>query len=92
MGGFGRATAINKKDGLTKILFDPKNERVLGVAIVGVNAGELIAEGGLALEMGAVREDITSTIHAHPTLSETFLEAAENLHGMATHMFMPKRK
>ncbi len=91
-GASGRATAMNKKEGLTKILFHPKNERVLGVAIVGANAGELIAEGGLALEMGAVREDITATIHAHPTLSETFMEAAENLHGMATHMFVPKRK
>ncbi len=91
-GASGRATAMNKKEGLTKILFDPKNERVLGVAIVGANAGELIAEGGLALEMGAVKEDITSTIHAHPTLSETFMEAAENLHGMATHMFTPPNK
>ncbi|GFO31686.1 dihydrolipoyl dehydrogenase [Plakobranchus ocellatus] len=91
-GASGRATAMNKKEGLTKILFHPKNERVLGVSIVGANAGELIGEGVLALEMGAVREDITATIHAHPTLSETFLEAAENLHGMATHMFVPKRK
>ena len=91
-GASGRATAMNKRDGLTKILFHPENERVLGVAIVGASAGELIAEGVLALEMGAVREDITSTIHAHPTLSETFMEAAENLHGMATHMFIPKRK
>lgn len=88
----GRALAINRTDGLTKILFDPKTERVLGVGIAGVGAGELIAEGGLALEMGAVLEDITNTVHAHPTLSETFMEGAETVHGLATHLFSKKKK
>ena len=87
----GRATAVNKKEGLTKILFDPKTERVLGVGIAGLHAGELIAEGCLALEMSAVMGDITGTIHAHPTLSETFLESAEALHGMATHIYSRKK-
>ena len=88
----GRATAMGKNDGLTKILFDPKTERILGVGMVGLNAGELIAEGGLALEMGAVMQDIAGTIHAHPTLSETFMESAEALHGMATHIYQPRKK
>ena len=87
----GRATSMSRSDGLTKILFEPKTERVLGVGMVGLNAGELIAEGGLALEMGAVMEDIARTIHAHPTLSETFMESAESLHGMATHIYQPKK-
>ena len=88
----GRATAMGKNDGITKIIFEPKSERVLGVGMAGYGAGELIAEGGLALEMGAVVEDITETIHAHPTISETFMEAAESLHGLATHIYSPKRK
>ena len=87
----GRASAVSANDGLTKILFDPKTEKVLGVGIVGYNAGELIAEGCLALEMGAVIADITNTIHAHPTLAETFMESAESLHGMATHIFAKKK-
>lgn len=87
----GRAVAMGKKDGVTKILFDPKTERVLGVGMVGANAGELIAEGGLALEMSAVMEDIALTVHAHPTVSETFMEAAENLHGMSVHIYSPKK-
>lgn len=88
----GRAVAMNKNDGLTKILFDPKTEKILGVGMVGYNAGELIAEATLALEMGALVDDITGTIHAHPTVSETFMEAAEDLHGIATHIYNPKKK
>ena len=87
----GRATSIARSEGLTKILFEPKTERVLGVGIVGVNAGELIAEGGLALEMGAVMQDLAGTIHAHPTLSESMFEASEALHGMCTHLYSPKK-
>jgi dihydrolipoamide dehydrogenase len=65
--------------------------RVLGVGICGVGAGELIAEGVLAVEMGAVAEDLAGSIHAHPTLSETVMEAAESFHGTPTHLFIPKR-
>lgn len=88
----GRATSMGRTEGLTKILFEPKTERVLGVGIVGVSAGELIAEGGLALEMGAVMQDLAGTIHAHPTLSESISEASEALHGMCTHLYSPKKK
>ncbi len=90
-GASGRAVSMGKKDGMSKILFDPKTERVLGVGMVGTNAGELIAEGCLALEMGAVMEDIALTVHAHPTISETFMEAAEDLHGMSVHIYSPKK-
>jgi dihydrolipoamide dehydrogenase len=82
----GRALTLGRSDGLTKILFDPGSESVLGVGIVGPNAGELIAEGTLAIEMGAVAEDLALTVHAHPTLSETVGEAAEVFLGQATHI------
>jgi dihydrolipoamide dehydrogenase len=91
-GASGRATSIGRIDGLTKILFDPKTERVLGVGIVGSGAGELIAEGTLAIEMAAVATDLAMTIHSHPTLSETVMESAEAFFGHATHMYRPKRK
>lgn len=81
----GRATTLGRTDGLTKIIIDPHNDRVLGVGIVGVNAGELIAEGVLAVEMGARIQDVMSSIHAHPTLSETVMEAAEMSHGASAH-------
>jgi dihydrolipoamide dehydrogenase len=71
----GRALAMSRTEGITKVLIDPKTERVLGGAVVGLNAGELIAEIALAVEMGAVLEDITGTIHAHPTLAETVAES-----------------
>ncbi|MBT5855275.1 dihydrolipoyl dehydrogenase [bacterium] len=87
----GRALTFDKTDGLTKIIVDPETDRILGVGIVGHGAGELIAEGALAIEMGATAADIGETVHAHPTLSETVMEAAENLHGTATHLFSPKR-
>jgi dihydrolipoamide dehydrogenase len=91
-GASGRATSIARTDGLTKILFDPKTERVLGVGIVGVNAGEMIAEGVLAVEMAAVATDLAMTIHTHPTLSETMMETAEAFFGHATHVYRPKKK
>ncbi|BBM89189.1 dihydrolipoyl dehydrogenase [Spirochaetota bacterium] len=87
----GRALAIGKTAGTTKIIFHSETERLLGVAMCGTGAGELIAEAVLAIEMGAVVSDITETIHAHPTLSETFLEAAEAGHGLSTHYFSRKR-
>lgn len=86
----GRATSMGRPEGLTKILFEPETEKILGVGIVGVGAGELIAEGGLALEMQAVMGDVAGTIHAHPTISEAFMESAESLHGVATHIFAKK--
>jgi hypothetical protein len=78
--------------GLTKLLIEPGSERVLGVGIVGPGAGELIAEGTLAIEMGAVVSDLKLTIHAHPTLSETVMESAEVFFGQSTHVYKPKRK
>ena len=75
----GRATTIGRNDGLTKLVIEPGTQRVLGVGIVGPNAGELIAEGTLAVEMGARADDLRFTIHAHPTLSETLMETAEVL-------------
>ncbi len=87
----GRATTLGRTEGLTKLILDPGTERVLGVAIVGVNAGELIAEGVLAVEMAAVARDLAESIHAHPTLSETMMEAGEAVYGQATHSYRPKR-
>jgi dihydrolipoyl dehydrogenase len=88
----GRAIAIDRVDGMTKMLIDPATERVLGVGIVGSGAGELIAEGVLAIEMGATASDVKLTIHAHPTLSETIMESAEMFFGTATHVYKPRRK
>jgi dihydrolipoamide dehydrogenase len=88
----GRALSIDRTDGLTKLVIEPGSERVLGVGIVGPGAGELIAEGTLAVEMGAVASDLKLTIHAHPTLSETLMEGAEAFYGDATHIYRPKRK
>ena len=78
-GASGRATTVDRNDGLTKLIIEPGTERVLGVGIVGVNAGELIAEGVLAVEMAATASDLKMTIHAHPTLGETVMESAEVL-------------
>ncbi|MCC7125927.1 MAG: dihydrolipoyl dehydrogenase [Acidobacteria bacterium] len=91
-GASGRAIAIDRVDGMTKLVIDPKTERILGVGIVGPGAGELIAEGTLAIEMGATASDVKLTIHAHPTLGETVMEAAEQFFGQATHVYKPKRK
>jgi dihydrolipoamide dehydrogenase len=91
-GASGRAITLDRTDGLTKLLIDPTTERVLGVGIVGPGAGELIAEGVLAIEMGATASDVRLTIHPHPTLTETIMEAAETFFGTATHVYKPKRK
>ena len=88
----GRAITLDRTDGMTKLVIDPKSERVLGVGIVGPGAGELIAEAVLAVEMGATASDLKLTIHAHPTLSETMMEAAEVFFGEATHVYRPKKK
>ena len=88
----GRAITMDRTDGLTKLLFDPETERILGMGIAGAGAGELIAEGVLGIEMAATASDIKLSIHAHPTLSETIMESAEMFFGHATHIYRPKRK
>ncbi len=88
----GRALGNGRDDGLTKILVDPETKRILGTAIVGVNAGELLGEAVLAYEMGCDIEDIAMTVHAHPTLSETVAFAAEMAHGSITDLYIPKKK
>ncbi|MDE2365620.1 MAG: dihydrolipoyl dehydrogenase, partial [Betaproteobacteria bacterium] len=87
----GRALAMARDEGMTKLLLDKKTRRILGAGIVGVNAGELIAETVLGLEMGADMEDISLTIHPHPTLSETVFFAAEIAEGSITDLYMPKK-
>jgi len=87
----GRAMTIDRTEGITKLILDPQTERVLGVGIVGAGAGELIAEGVLAVEMAAVAKDIGLTIHPHPTLSETLMAAAEVFFGTATDIYRPKK-
>jgi dihydrolipoamide dehydrogenase len=87
----GRAQTLARTDGLTKLLLDPQSQRVLGVGIVGTGAGELIAEGVLAVETAAVARDVAESIHAHPTLSETLMEAAEAAFGQATHIYRARR-
>ena len=84
-GASGRALTLDRPDGLTKLIIEPETERILGVGIVGAGAGELIGEGVLAVEMGATARDIADSVHPHPTLSETLMEAAESFYGMATH-------
>ena len=88
----GRAGSVGRPEGITKVLLDPSSRRILGMGIVGVNAGELIAEGVLALEMGADMEDIGLTIHPHPTLSETLCFVAEMAEGTITDLLAPKKK
>jgi dihydrolipoyl dehydrogenase len=87
----GRSLALNRDEGITKLLFDAKSHRVIGAGIVGPNAGDLIAEVGLAIEMGADAADIGLTIHAHPTLSETVAAAAEAFEGTLTDLYIPKK-
>jgi len=87
----GRAVTLDRPEGMTKLIFDPLTERVLGVGIVGVGAGELIAEGVLAIEMAALASDVAMTIHPHPTLSETIMESAEVFFGTSTDLYRPKR-
>jgi dihydrolipoamide dehydrogenase len=88
----GRALALNRDEGVTKLLFDEDTGRVLGAGIVGPNAGDLIAEVGLAIEMGCEAEDIGLTVHPHPTLSETVAMAAEAYDGTLTDLYLPRKK
>jgi dihydrolipoamide dehydrogenase len=88
----GRAQGIGRSEGITKLIFDAEDRRLLGAGIVGRNAGELIAEAVLALELGADAEDLALTIHAHPTLSETLNFAAEMFEGTITDLYIPSRK
>ena len=88
----GRATTLDRFDGVTKLVVDPDTQRILGVGICGPGAGELIAEGTLAIEMGANVTDLKMTIHPHPTLSETVMEAAEVFFGESVHLYRPKKK
>ena len=90
-GASGRAITLDRTDGLTKLILDPATERLLGVGLVGPGAGELIAEGVLAIEMGANATDLKLSIHPHPTLTETLMESAEVFFGQATHVYRPKR-
>jgi len=87
----GRALSVDRTEGMTKLLFD-ENKRIIGAGIAGVNAGELIAELGLAIEMGCDVEDIALTIHPHPTLSESVMMAAEVFEGTVTDLYLPKKK
>jgi dihydrolipoamide dehydrogenase len=91
-GASGRATTLGRTEGLTKLVIEPETERVLGVGIAGPGAGELIAEGVLAVEMAALASDVKLSIHAHPTLSETLMESAEVFFGQATHVYRPLRR
>ncbi|MBK9331000.1 MAG: FAD-dependent oxidoreductase [Ignavibacteria bacterium] len=88
----GRALTLGRTDGLTKLIIDNKSQRILGVGIAGPNAGDLISEGVLAIEMGANATDLKLSIHPHPTLSETIMESAEVFFGQSTHIYKPKKK
>jgi dihydrolipoamide dehydrogenase len=90
-GASGRATTLGRSDGVTKLVVDPETDRILGVGLTGPGAGELIAEGVLAIEMAATARDLALSIHPHPTLTETVMEAAESLHGLATHLYKVRR-
>jgi dihydrolipoamide dehydrogenase len=91
-GASGRAITVDRPEGLTKLVVEPKTGRILGVGIAGSGAGELIAEGVLAIEMGATAEDLKLVIHPHPTLSETVMESAEVFFGQSTHVYRPRKK
>ncbi|HEY3016437.1 MAG TPA: NAD(P)/FAD-dependent oxidoreductase, partial [Nocardioides sp.] len=88
----GRSLSLGRDEGLTKVLFDHSNDRIIGCGIVGPNAGDLIAEAAVAIEMGADAADIGLTIHPHPTLSETIGMAAEAFEGTITDLYLPKKK
>jgi dihydrolipoyl dehydrogenase len=90
-GASGRAITLDRTDGITKLILDAETERILGVGLVGAGAGELIAEGVLAIEMGANATDLKLSIHPHPTLTETLMESAEVFFGQATHVYRPRR-
>ena len=87
----GKALAHDRTDGLTKLILEPETDRVLGVGIVGIHAGDLISEGALAVAMGATAEDLALTVHPHPTLSETVMEAAESFYGHSAHVISVKK-
>lgn len=91
-GASGRAATLGRTDGLSKVLVDPKSDMILGIGVVGPGAGELISEGVVAVEMGATAKDLALCIHPHPTLTETVSEAAETLHGLASHFLVMKKK
>jgi dihydrolipoamide dehydrogenase len=88
----GRAHTLGRTEGLTKLIVDGRTERVLGVGVVGPGAGELIAEGALAVELSLTARDVAETIHAHPTLAETLAETAEAVLGQATHSYAGGRR
>ena len=90
-GASGRAITLDRTDGITKLILDAASEQILGVGLVGPGAGELIAEGVLAIEMGANATDLKLSIHPHPTLTETMMESAEVFFGQATHVYRPRR-
>jgi dihydrolipoamide dehydrogenase len=91
-GALSRAITVDRPEGLTKLVLEANTGRILGVGIAGSGAGELIAEGVLAIEMGATAEDLKLVIHPHPTLSESLMESAETFFGQSTHVYKPKRK
>jgi dihydrolipoyl dehydrogenase len=91
-GALSRAITVDRPDGLTKLILEKQTGRILGVGIAGSGAGELIAEGVLAIEMGATAEDLKLVIHPHPTLSESLMESAETFFGQSTHVYKPRRK
>ena len=88
----GRALAVDRSEGMTKVLFDPETHRVLGGGIVGVHAGDMISELGLAIEMCCEAEDIALTIHPHPTFAESIMLATEMFEGTITDLYAPKKK
>jgi len=90
-GASGRAVTLGRTDGVTKLIVNTEDDKILGMGVVGSGAGELISEGALAIEMGATAHDLANTIHPHPTLSETVMEAAELYLGLCTHMYIQKR-
>ena len=91
-GASGRAHTLDRTEGITKLILEPETHCVLGVGIAGYGAGELIAEGVLAINMGAKAEDLSLCIHPHPTLSETLMESADVILGTATHIFKHSHK
>ena len=90
-GASGRAQTLGRGEGMTKLIIDPKSEKIIGVGLTGAGAGELISEGVLAIETGTKAKDLALAIHPHPTLSETLMEAADVFYGTATHIYKRKR-
>ena len=88
----GRALGIGRPEGMSKLIVEPETHRILGAGIVGVNAGDLISEIALAIEMNSDAGDLGMTIHPHPTLSETVMESSEAFFGQSSHVYRPKRK